>query len=588
MKKSLSKIISIFLLSLFLLTVFAVPAAALAGNQNVQNEDPDHPLRLVDEADIFTDEEETELLGELDRISTGLKIDLAIVTVVSTGDKTPGEYAADYFEYNGYGQGEDRDGLLILRSLEPEDVYISTHGKAAEYFDELTVNAILDAAENDMSTGNYAEAFRNFISLCEGNIIYEDSLNEEPNGQTGDSEHPPRLVDEAELLTDEEEKELLGELDRVSTEQGVDVAIVTVDSTGDKTPEEYADDYYDYNGYGLGDDRDGILILRSLDPRYVHISTCGKAIEYFDDFTINCILDAIENDIRSENYAEAFRIFISECEGDIIYGASLTENQNTYTDDPNHPPRLVDEADLLTDEEETELIGELDRISLEQGVDVAIVTVVSTDGKSPEEYADDYFDYNGYGLGEDRSGLLMLRSLDPRYIHISTCGKAIEYFTDSAIDSIFDDIESAVHAENYAAAFGIFANRCENIIINGKNSSFIPDDDEHTPHFWYGPHLQFHHILIALAIGFVLSLIPMGIMKSSMKSVEKKTEAQDYVLRDSIKLTNSSDMFLYKNVTKTEIEHESSSGGGFSGGGGGSSTHTSSSGATHGGGGRSM
>lgn len=285
------------------------------------------------------------------------------------------------------------------------------------------------------------------------------------------------------------------------------------------------------------------------------------------------------------------KLFIGLLVAIMLVSIAFVPAFSTVKAENEHPPRVVDEADLLTSNQETELTALLDSISEKHNVDVVIVTVNSTEGKEAEAFADDYFDYNGYGLGEDRSGLLMLRSLDPRYIHISTCGKAIEYFTDSAIDSIFDDMESSVHAENYAAAFGIFANRCENIIINGKNSSFIPDDpddDIHTPHFWYGPHLQFHHILIALAVGFVLSLIPMGIMKSSMKTVEKKTEAQDYVLRDSIKLTNSSDMFLYRNVTKTKIAQENSSSGGFSGGGGGSSTHSSSSGATHGGGGRSM
>lgn len=65
----------------------------------------------------------------------------------------------------------------------------------------------------------------------------------------------PRLVDDADILTDSEEKELNQQLDTVSEEQECDVIIVTVDSLNGKTVEEYADDYYDDNGYGYGEKR---------------------------------------------------------------------------------------------------------------------------------------------------------------------------------------------------------------------------------------------------------------------------------------------------------------------------------------------
>ena len=53
----------------------------------------------------------------------------------------------------------------------------------------------------------------------------------------------PRLVDDADILTDSEEKELNQQLDTVSEEQECDVIVVTVDSLNGKTVEEYADDY---------------------------------------------------------------------------------------------------------------------------------------------------------------------------------------------------------------------------------------------------------------------------------------------------------------------------------------------------------
>ena len=60
-----------------------------------------------------------------------------------------------------------------------------------------------------------------------------------------------------------------------------------------------------------------------------------------------------------------------------------------------------------------------------QSCDVIVVTVASLDGKTAESYADDYFDFNGYGLGQDRDGILLLLSMEDRDWAISTHGFAL-------------------------------------------------------------------------------------------------------------------------------------------------------------------
>ena len=54
-------------------------------------------------------------------------------------------------------------------------------------------------------------------------------------------DYTPHLIDNADLLTGEEESNLLAKLDEISDRLSVDVAVVTEDSIGDKTPREYAD-----------------------------------------------------------------------------------------------------------------------------------------------------------------------------------------------------------------------------------------------------------------------------------------------------------------------------------------------------------
>lgn len=71
----------------------------------------------------------------------------------------------------------------------------------------------------------------------------------------------PRFVDNAGLLTDFEQSELLDKLDEISRRQQVDVVVVTTDALNGKTPETYADDFYDNNSYGFGADCDGVRLL---------------------------------------------------------------------------------------------------------------------------------------------------------------------------------------------------------------------------------------------------------------------------------------------------------------------------------------
>jgi uncharacterized protein len=71
-----------------------------------------------------------------------------------------------------------------------------------------------------------------------------------------------------------------------------------------------------------------------------------------------------------------------------------------------------------------------------------------------------------------------------------------------------------------------------------------------------------------------VALIVTGKMRSDLVTVRQQVKADNYVIPGSLQLTNSRDLFLYSQVTKTERPKS-----------GGSSTHTSSSGRTHGGGG---
>ncbi|MGN0601875.1 MAG: TPM domain-containing protein [Oscillospiraceae bacterium] len=235
-------------------------------------------------------------------------------------------------------------------------------------------------------------------------------------------------------------------------------------------------------------------------------------------------------------------------------------------------PRVVDNADLLNDGEETTLLAKLDEISERQLADIVVVTVNSLDGKSPMEYADDFYDYNGYGFGEDKDGVLLLISMEDRDWYITTTGFGITAITDAGIDYISEKFLSDLSDGNYAEAFSTYAQLCDEFITQAKTGE--PYDVGNMPK---EPFNIAWSIFVAFIIGIVVAVIITNIMKKQLKTVRFQSAADNYVRSGSMQVIESNDLFLYTHIDRRLKPKDNDSGG--------SSTHTSSSGTTHGGGG---
>lgn len=239
--------------------------------------------------------------------------------------------------------------------------------------------------------------------------------------------------------------------------------------------------------------------------------------------------------------------------------------------------RIADMADLLSDSEEAELSDLLDEISERQQVDVVVVTVDSMEGDTAEVYADDFYDYNGYGFGDERDGVLLLVSMEDRDWHITTRGYGITAVTDAGREYMAEIFLPDLSAGDYAAAFTSFANLCDDFITQAKTEESYEDDPVG---YFVGS------LVMSFVIAFVISLIVTGIMRMQMNSVHSQSRADNYMKPGSMQLTKKNDLFLYKHINRTEkVEDTSSSNTGTPKNTGGSKTHVSSSGATHGGGG---
>ena len=77
------------------------------------------------------------------------------------------------------------------------------------------------------------------------------------------------------------------------------------------------------------------------------------------------------------------------------------------------------------------------------------------------DYADDFYDYNGYGYGDSNDGLILIVVMDTSDWWISTCGKAIKTFTDAGIEYIGEQIVPYLSNGDYYGAFDKFADLCD-------------------------------------------------------------------------------------------------------------------------------
>ncbi len=236
-------------------------------------------------------------------------------------------------------------------------------------------------------------------------------------------------------------------------------------------------------------------------------------------------------------------------------------------------PRLVDDVNLLTKEQKNTLEHRLDDISEKNKFDIAINIVDGVGFKSMMEYADDYFDYNGFGMGETRDGLVLVLSMSDRQWYVSTSGLGIDAITDKGLTVLMKPVLNKLGADEYYEAMKEFIVRTDDFVVEAKKGKpYVGRKLSSYDKTWISP------LWWAIPIGLLLSASMIFYHILATKTVVKQNLAQEYVVKDSIDITKSSDRFMYNNISKTRREKSSSS----------SSSHTSSSGSSHGGGGGSF
>lgn len=238
--------------------------------------------------------------------------------------------------------------------------------------------------------------------------------------------------------------------------------------------------------------------------------------------------------------------------------------------------RVIDEAGLLTSDQEAALETEIAAIAGDFSFDVVILFKNSIGNQASKYYAADYYDQGGYGYGQGKDGILFLLSMAQRDYFILTTGSGIQAFTDYGLDQIEADVAPYLSDGEYATAMERFLRHVYRYLEQARMDEPY---DVNTPVELRTPLERVNGIFpILLIVAVVLSLIVAFSLKAQMKTVRRKLGASSYVRDGSFALTRSQDIYLYTTTQRRKIETDSGSHGG-----GGSSTFSGSSGTSHGG-----
>ena len=369
-------------------------------------------------------------------------------------------------------------------------------------------------------------------------------------------------VDQMGLLLPADLERLNTRLQEISETYRCDVVAAIVQSLGHKTAEEFADDYFDYGGYGYNAvpdangttvDGDGILLLLSIEERDFAISTSGYGITAFTDYGIQQYIEpSVLPYLRQNKYREAFNAYADRCEELLqlaregrpydcnrVYTPDGTLTDSQWLTANERIARLYDKHGVITyfvyDPDVTDLSGAVDRLQ------------------------------NENRILEPNAVVFCANTTDHLFRTIGRIDAS--KFTEKDRQAIVDAVMPRLKSGDVYGAVSAYVDRSETILNRRPLNGFL--------------------VFLALTAGGLFAFIPVGAMKRQLTDVHQSVNADAYLTPKSFLLTQNSDVLIGTRTSRAVHVVQATSGSGRAGSSGsfhsGSSTHTSSSGGTHGG-----
>lgn len=335
------------------------------------------------------------------------------------------------------------------------------------------------------------------------------------------------VVDELGYLTENQIAQLNAQAEAIYENCGVGIFFVftTADTLAN----------YDVSAL-VGDMEDYYVMLENNTSWYTFAGGRGKTIDAAGEAALRAAYD------REPTYMSGVEAYLNAASG--CYAGGSQGNTAPATGNTGSGTLVYDEANLLSHTEETGLNAKLQSVSRTYNAQIVVVTLAALGSSDIDGYIEYLYDSMGFGYGSGHDGVLLLVAMDVREYRILSNGLAADAISVSDIDAISEAIVSDLSDGDFVGAFDEFADQCA-YYLDGHINGFPFD---------FGGNL-----MIALVIGAVAGVVVAFILKGQLKSVRKQNRADDYVKAGSMQITNHSDLFLYRNISRTKKQTSSSS-----------------------------
>lgn len=607
--------------------------------------------RITDPYSLLTEKEIDNIDQNCIEVVSQFHVDIAgaIVTPADYADSSM-EALGDAFYQNGnYGYGENRDGYMVVYDMEKHEMCINGYGIAATLLDETALNAVIIYSCDQLETYGYWGVMASpplFIKKLltekveDGSYVIQSTdtppvdppTTETSTPETVDAEtstpetavsetapetaasaqtaqnglpawypapgtpfvpfhndiNDPRVVDEADIFTPEEEGIILQMIQDLQNEHQKDFVVYTSNTAYGMEHEALASAFYDYCGYGLGEEYEGMCLLFVMEPgnRGFAIWAYGPITrELYTRSTATYMDDCLYEFVKPKGYDGD-----KEIPGDYGLGVmNYIENLNTlytygypavpswYTGEETEvfhdssAPRVTAERNLLTESEIQILSERCSAIAQKTGIDVAIHVTNDSYWMPDAEYAERFFRNQGYGYGDSHDGILLMIERDEAKgictAYVYTSGKPLASLTEVNMERLTD------HARDKAVFSGVY----------NASVKWLNDMDHMVKTGRVMPSIGYWIFMAVLSLigGFILLIVWELIFGGKSKKPKLNESAAHYVVKDSLVVRAIRDTLLRTRTEKTYSPQTTDSGKGSSSGGSRyNSSYTSSSGRT--------
>lgn len=354
-------------------------------------------------------------------------------------------------------------------------------------------------------------------------------------------------------------------------------------STFTDSIENAAEDIYVRNWLGYGTGYDGVILLIETTTSRCALASAGQRGRYvFDNSALNQFDPSIASYVRQGKYAEAVSLFISNCR------SIFADRQTQSTSDPSatvsgssgnmQTDCVYDYAGILSESQRSALEKTAREISSrhEFGVYIYVVDDFTDINGSYDVGETCEYVYETYGFGygsSNRDGIMLFMSMDERdYATYRTYGKGYYSFTDYGLYELEERFLGPFRRNDWYSGFQNYLNYCDYLLDlaekgtpldykdNGDNGYYPPVTPEKASN---GP-----LYVMTGVFSSIISLVICLILRARMKTAQIKTQANDYIPRNGIRMFDTRDIFTHSTESRTRIDTDSRPSGGHSSGGG--------------------